>query len=140
MSSLILRIGMRLLLPLTLLFGAFMALKGHGAPGGGFIGGLTIAVALAMYRMAYGAQALHTAVPVHPRILVLTGLALAVGTAATPLLFGEPVLRSYIDQWHWTEGFEPHFVSAVFFDIGVLLVVVGSSIGIVTRFSEELEA
>jgi multicomponent Na+:H+ antiporter subunit B len=140
MSSLILRTGMRLLLPLILLFGAFMALKGHNAPGGGFIGGLIIAVALAMYRMAYGAEALHTAVPVHPRILVFTGLALAGATALTPLAFGEPLLRSLIQQWHWTEGFEPHFVSAVFFDIGVLLVVVGSSIGIVVRFSEELEA
>jgi multisubunit Na+/H+ antiporter MnhB subunit len=140
MSSLILRNGMRLLLPLTLLFGAFMALKGHNAPGGGFIGGLIIAVAVAMYRMAYGAPAMHLVVPVHPRVLVLTGLALAIVTALAPLLFGEPVLRSHIDTWHITEGLEPHFVSALFFDIGVLLVVVGSSVGIVQRFSEELEA
>jgi len=140
MSSLILRTGMRLLLPLTLLFGAFMALKGHNAPGGGFIGGLIIAVALAMYRMAYGAESLHTAVPVHPRILIFVGLALAAVTGLTPLMFGEPVLRSVVEHWSLAEGLEPHFVSALFFDIGVLLVVVGSSIGIVVRFSEELEA
>jgi multisubunit Na+/H+ antiporter MnhB subunit len=131
---------MRLILPLMLLFGAYMTLKGHNAPGGGFIGGLVIAVALATYRMAYGAQALHTAVPIHPRLLIVTGLALAVVTALTPLAFGEPVLRSIVTDLHLMSTIAIHFVSAVFFDIGVLLVVIGSSLGIVTRFSEELEA
>jgi multisubunit Na+/H+ antiporter MnhB subunit len=140
MSSLILRTGMRLILPLMLLFGAYMALKGHNAPGGGFIGGLIVAVALATYRMAYGAQALHTAVPIHPRILVFTGLATAMLTALVPLAFGAPVLRSVVTDVHLLPEMKIHFVSALFFDIGVLLVVVGSSLGVVTRFSEELEA
>jgi multicomponent Na+:H+ antiporter subunit A len=139
MSSLILRTGMRLILPLMLLFGALMALKGHNAPGGGFIGGLIIAVALAIYRMAYDAQSLHTVVPVHPRVLVCTGLALAVATALVPLVAGEPVLRSVVTDLHLSQRVTVHFVSAIFFDVGVLLVVVGSSLGIVTRFSEELE-
>jgi len=139
MSSLILRTGMRLILPLMLLFGAFMALKGHGAPGGGFIGGLIMAVALAIYRMAYGAEALHTAVPVHPRLLVGSGLALALATGLAPLMFGAAVLRSVVTDLH-PFSISVHFVSAIFFDIGVLLVVMGSSVGIVTRFSEELEA
>jgi len=138
-SSLILRIGMRLILPLMILFGAFMALKGHNAPGGGFIGGLIIAVALAIYRMAYGEQALHTAVPVHPRLLIFMGLALAMVTALMPLLAGEPVLRSVVTDLHLTKAISVHFVSAIFFDIGVLLVVVGASLGIVTRFNEEME-
>jgi multisubunit Na+/H+ antiporter MnhB subunit len=138
MSSLILRTAMRLLLPLTLLFGAFMALKGHDEPGGGFIGGLIVAIGLAMYRMSSGPTALHTAVPVHPRVLICTGLLLAVLAAAVPLLFGAPALRSYIGDLHLGQV-HVHLVSALVFDLGVLLVVVGASIGIVTRFSEELE-
>ena len=140
MSSLILRTAMRLILPLTLLFGAFMALKGHNEPGGGFIGGLVIAVGLAMYRMSHGAAALEKLVPVHPRWLIFTGLAVATATAATPLLMGEPVLRSFVEHLHLPVLGDFHFASAVFFDLGVLLVVVGSSMGIVTRFGEELAA
>ena len=39
-SSTILRTAMRLILPLGLLFAAYSWLKGHNAPGGGFIAGL----------------------------------------------------------------------------------------------------
>ena len=37
MSSLILRTAVRFILPLTFLYAAYAALKGHNGPGGGFI-------------------------------------------------------------------------------------------------------
>ena len=139
MSSLILRTAMGLVLPLTLMFGAYMAIKGHNEPGGGFIGGLVIAVALAMYRMSHGGEALRRLLRLHPRLLIVTGLAIALLTALAPLTFGEPLLTSRVAVVHLPFGDEVHVASAFFFDLGVLLVVVGVSVGIVTRFVEELE-
>jgi len=131
---------MRLLLPLTLIFAAFMALKGHNLPGGGFIGGLMVAVALALLRMANGDAAFHRMVPVHPRLLIFMGLAIALLTALIPVILGRPLLTSTVV--HKTlplVGEDVHVASALFFDIGVLLVVVGVSVGMITRLGKEVE-
>lgn len=140
MTSLILKTAMRLILPLTLLFAAYLALKGHNEPGGGFIGGLCAAVGLALYRMSNGPEALSKVLPIHPRILIFVGLATALLTALTPLFLGRPLLTSYVDTIYLPFGEQYHFASAMFFDLGVLLVVIGVSVGIITRFSEEAEA
>ena len=138
MTSLILQTSMRLIMPLSLLFAAYMALKGHNEPGGGFVGGLIAAIALILYRMSDGPNAFKTLIPIHPRIFVFVGLSLALVTAVLPLLFGLPLLTSYVSEIH-IFGEPIHLVSAIFFDTGVLLVVVGVSIGMITRLSEELE-
>ena len=139
MSSLILRTSMRLIFPLALLFAAYMALKGHNEPGGGFIGGLIAAVALALYRMSEGAEAMRNLLPVHPRLIVVSGMGIALLTMLAPMLWGEPALRSYNEYIDLPGDEQMHFSSALFFDVGVLLVVVGVSIGMIIRLSEEAE-
>lgn len=138
-TSTILRTAMRLLFPLALLFAFYLALKGHNEPGGGFIAGLIAAVALCMYRMSDGPEALYNMLPMHPRWLVFWGLTLALLTGFTPLLMGLPMLRSG-DAYLPLGKEQIHVVSAMLFDAGVLLVVVGVSVGMITRLSEELEA
>ena len=139
MSSPILRVVMRLIMPLTLLFAGYMAIKGHNEPGGGFIGGLVAAVVLVLYHMTFGPEALERMIPVHPRILLFVGLGLAVGTAVFPLLLGWPLLTSYVNHHVPLFGeVEVEFASALIFDVGVFLVVVGVSVGIITRISQEV--
>ena len=138
MSSLILRTSMLLIMPLSLLFAAYLALKGHNEPGGGFTGGLIAAIALVLYRMSHGPAAFRKLVPVHPRILVVSGMAIAVATSGSPLLIGRPLLTSTVGELH-ALGETIHYASAIFFDAGVLLVVVGVSIAMIIRLSEELE-
>lgn len=138
-TSTILQTAMRLILPLALLFACYAALKGHNEPGGGFIGGLIAAVALCMFRMSHGPDALLRLVPVHPRWLVFAGLALALGTAVAPLLFGLPLLRSAVGEVHLPGDQVIPYASAMIFDLGVLLVVVGVAVGMIMRLSEELE-
>ena len=138
MTSLILQTAMRLILPLTLLFGLYLAFKGHNEPGGGFIGGLALAVSLVLYRMSYGSASFDQLMPFHPRWIVAGGLLIALLIAIYPMVFGgRPLLTSeeysfYIGQAHF------HFTTAMFFDIGVMLVVVGVSVGMIGRLSEEL--
>jgi len=138
-TSPILRTAMRLILPLSLLFAAYVSLKGHNAPGGGFIAGLIAAIALCSYRMSNGPKALMRSLPWHPRIMVFLELSMALGTEFTPLLFGEPFFRSLVTVIHLPFGQEIHFASAAVFDTGVLLVVIGVAVGLIQRLSEELE-
>ncbi|MEM9418282.1 MAG: MnhB domain-containing protein [Planctomycetota bacterium] len=140
MSSILLRTALKIIFPLVLMFAAYTALKGHNAPGGGFIGGLMASVALLLYRMANGRNALVKLMPFHPRMLVSAGLGIALATAIAPLFFGKPILTSLvIDELHIGFGQSIHFASAVFFDAGVLMVVVGVSVGMIQRLNEEID-
>lgn len=138
MSSSILRTVMGLVFPLTLLFAVYMALKGHNQPGGGFIGGLILAVALVLVRMSHGKAAMAAVMPFHPRLLVAAGLALAGMTAVTPLAFGLPLLTSRAPYLHIL-GEEVHLPTPLFFDLGVLMVVVGVAAGMIFRLGEEVQ-
>ena len=140
MSSLLLRTATKLIFPLILIFAAYIAIKGHNEPGGGFIGGLMAAVAFLLYRMTHGRGALLRLLPFHPRVLVFAGLMIALTTAVLPMFFGSPFLTTtVIDEFPIGFGQSIHFASAVFFDAGVLLVVVGVSVGMIQRLHEEID-
>jgi multisubunit Na+/H+ antiporter MnhB subunit len=139
MSSSILRTANGIIFPLTLLFALYMALKGHNYPGGGFIGGLIAAVALVLYRMSHGADAMARLMPIHPRVVVAAGLGIATLTGIIPLFLGEPMLRSIAPYVNFGFGEDVHLPSALFFDVGVLLVVVGVSVGMIVRLGEEVD-
>ncbi len=138
MSSSILRTAMGLIFPLTLLFAVYMALKGHNQPGGGFIGGLIAAVALVMVRMSHGRDVMASVMPFHPRLLIAGGLAMAGVTGVVPLLFGHPLLTSRAPYVHLL-GEAIHVPTALFFDLGVLMVVVGVAAGMIFRLGGEVD-
>jgi multicomponent K+:H+ antiporter subunit A len=135
----LLKTTMRLVLPLALIFAGYEFFKGHNEPGGGFIAGLVASVALAVYRMTFGPSVMKGLRPATPALCIGAGLLTALTTAATPMLFGEPFLRSATGLIA-RGGAEPyHWATAAFFDLGVFLVVVGVSLGIINRLLEELE-
>ncbi|MCA9305218.1 MAG: DUF4040 domain-containing protein [Phycisphaerales bacterium] len=139
LRSSLLRTSMPLILPLTLLFAGYVFFKGHNEPGGGFIAGLIASVGIVAYRMSEGPHALKRLIPLKPGVLVAIGLSFAAITAITPLLGGDSVLT--LPHFNVPRlGSEPyHFTGAAFFDLGVMLVVIGCSTGIINRFEEELD-
>ncbi|MEM9415907.1 MAG: MnhB domain-containing protein [Planctomycetota bacterium] len=139
MSSLILRNAMGLIFPLTMVFAIYMALKGHNAPGGGFIGGLIAAVAMVMVRLSHGKDAMARLMPFHPRLLIAGGLALAGLTGVVPMLFDLPMLTTRAPYLSNPFGEPIHMPTALFFDLGVLLVVVGVAAGMIFRLGEEVD-
>ena len=77
--------------------------------------------------------------PIHPRVVVAAGLGIATLTGIIPLFFGEPMLRSIAPYVNFGFGEDVHLPSALFFDVGVLLVVVGVSVGMIVRLGEEVD-
>jgi multisubunit Na+/H+ antiporter MnhB subunit len=65
---------------LMLLFSIFVLLRGHNEPGGGFIGGLIAASALAIYGIACGVAPVRRAIYFHP--MAISAFGLFMGAAA----------------------------------------------------------
>lgn len=122
----ILRSTSQAVFALVLLFAFLLLWRGHNAPGGGFIAGLMTTCALILHRIANGTSALRT----DPARLVPWGLALAFGTGLVPYLLGKPFLKS--DYGYITTALTGEFewATALLFDLGVFLVVVGASLAI----------
>jgi multicomponent Na+:H+ antiporter subunit B len=126
MNSIILRTATQLLLTILLLFSLFLMLRGHDLPGGGFIGGLVAAAAVALYAIAFGYRAAQAMLRLEPRTLVGFGLLAAIAAGFLALPQGQAFLTG---QW-WIIGLgggaELKLSSPLLFDIGVYLVVVGT--------------
>jgi multicomponent Na+:H+ antiporter subunit B len=135
MHSLILATAIRLLLPLMLLFSLFLLLRGHNEPGGGFVGGLVVAAAFALYTLAHGEKEGRRMLRVAPLQLVATGLLIALTSGLLPLLAGLPFLTAL-----WSSVPAPvigHAGTPLLFDLGVYLLVAGMSLLIIFTLMEE---
>jgi multicomponent K+:H+ antiporter subunit A len=123
----------RLLLPLALLVAIFVLLRGHNLPGGGFIAGLITAVALITQYLANGIA--WTRPRMRPRLHPMIGIGLLIATATglASWAFGYPFLTSTFTHVHWPVVGEFELASAMLFDLGVFLVVVGVTLVILLR-------
>ncbi len=116
----------RMILPLALMVGVFIFLRGHNLPGGGFIAGLIVSIALLMQYMAsgFGWTAARKRIEYHA--LIGAGLLIAGLAGIGSWVFGAPFLSSaytYVDLWP-LETFE--LATAAIFDLGVFLTVLGA--------------
>jgi multicomponent K+:H+ antiporter subunit A len=123
----------RLLLPLALLVAVFILLRGHNQPGGGFIAGLITAVALIMQYLANGAAWTHQRMASDNHPLIAWGLAIAAFTGLASWLFGYPFLTSTYGHLDWPVVGAFELASAMAFDLGVFLVVVGATLMILVN-------
>ncbi len=116
----------RMILPLALMVGVFIFLRGHNLPGGGFIAGLIVGIGLLMQYMAsgFGWTAARKRIEYHA--LIGSGVVIAGLAGAGSWLFGAPFLTSsytYVHLWP-LETFE--LATAAIFDLGVFLTVLGA--------------
>jgi multicomponent K+:H+ antiporter subunit A len=127
----------RLLLPMMLVVAVFLLLRGHDAPGGGFVAGLVTSVALLVQYMVSGAEWVEERVRLAPRVLIGAGLLLAIATGAGAFAAGRPFLTSR--TWHLTVPVlgEVHVPSATLFDLGVFSIVVGSTLFILLALAHQ---
>ncbi len=118
----------QLLLPLALTVAVFVLLRGHNLPGGGFIAGLITTVALIMQYLANGAAWTRARLPGNLNPVIAAGLLLATGTGLASLALGYPFLSSAFGHFHLPVLGDLELASAMAFDLGVYLVVVGSTL------------
>lgn len=123
--SLILEVATRVIFPLIMVLSAYFFFAGHNTPGGGFAGGLTAGLALVLRYLAGGRYELGETLPLDAGKILGAGLTLAAGTAVASLLVGAPALSSALIEVDVPVLGTVKFVTALFFDLGVYLIVVG---------------
>lgn len=136
MNFVLLRTTARLLITLLLLFAVFLLARGHNSPGGGFIAGMVVASAIALYALAFDVKSARELLRVHPRLIVATGLFLSIISGLPGVLAGEPFLTGL-----WGEisfgGEQVKLGTPLLFDLGVFLVVTGMSTIAILLLAEE---
>jgi multicomponent K+:H+ antiporter subunit A len=128
-----LRVLSRPLLPLALLASAYLFLRGHNAPGGGFIAGLVTGTAILLQYVAYGGGWARERLPWSYSNVIAAGLLIATGTGLASWAFGAPFLTSTFGYVTWPVVGRFELASAMAFDLGIYLAVVGVVMVIIAR-------
>jgi multicomponent K+:H+ antiporter subunit A len=119
---------MVLLFPVIGVAAIYLLLRGHDLPGGGFVAGITMAVAFILQYMARGTIWVEARLHVSPVYWMGVGLLLAGGTGAAAWFFGRPFLTSYFSYAEIPLIGRIPVASALVFDIGVFALVVGATV------------
>ena len=113
--------------PVMLMVAIYIFLRGHNLPGGGFIAGLIAAVALIVQYLASGIEWSSQRLGFNKHALIAIGVIIATVTGLGSMIFGYPFLTSTFTYLNWPIVGKFEIASAMLFDLGVFLVVVGSA-------------
>ena len=115
----------------------YLLFAGHNQPGGGFVGGLVAGSAVSLRYIAGGVDEVRGVSRFRPWTILGAGLLLAVGTATVPLVLGHEVLEHAIVEWSLPVVGHLTATSALPFDVGVYLLVVGLVFMVFEAFGDE---
>jgi len=132
---LMLAVASNIMLPLTLMVSAYIFLRGHNEPGGGFIAGLVSAIGLVTQYIADGFRATERRLSMDFARVAGAGVAIAGATGVAAWLFGAPFLTSAHGYPELPGLGSVPLASAIAFDLGVYLVVVGSTLLMLTALA-----
>ncbi|MDA7028061.1 Na(+)/H(+) antiporter subunit B [Bacillus sp. CLL-7-23] len=121
---------------IILLFSFHIFLAGHNNPGGGFIGGLMTASSFVLLLLAYDLKTVQNILPVNFIYVAGTGLLISICTSAGSFLFGAQFLTHTFGYFDLPLLGKTELATAVLFDIGVYLVVVGVTMTIIQTIGE----
>ncbi|WP_189381141.1 monovalent cation/H+ antiporter subunit A [Gemmobacter nanjingensis] len=119
-------VATRMMLPIALMVGIYIFLRGHNVPGGGFVAGLVVAIALVMQYMAsgFGWTAARQKIDYHG--LIGAGVLIAAATGIGSWFAGAPFMTSAFGYFKLPGLEEFELATAALFDLGVFLTVLGA--------------
>ena len=116
----------RVVMPVVMIVGFYIFLRGHNQPGGGFISGLVVSIGLVMQYMAsgYGWATARQRYPHHG--VIGAGVLIAGLTGIGSWFVGKPFLTTDFTYVTIPPFNEFELATALLFDLGVFLAVVGA--------------
>ncbi|NIJ16294.1 monovalent cation/H+ antiporter subunit A [Sphingobium vermicomposti] len=121
------RVIMEWLFPFITVLALYLLIRGHDLPGGGFAAGVTMSIALILQYMAAGTRSIEARLRIKPLNWMGIGLLTAVATGLGALIFGYPFLTSFFRYFDVPLVGKVPVASALLFDLGVFLLVVGTT-------------
>jgi multicomponent K+:H+ antiporter subunit A len=128
---------MRFLLPFMCIIAVYFFMRGHNLPGGGFVAGLIFATAIIMQYMVGGTDWVEAHLGLRPHRWIAVGLITACTTGLGAWLFGYPFLTSHTAHLDLPLLGAIHVPSAFVFDLGVFMVVVGTTMLILVALAHQ---
>ncbi len=122
-----------------LVFSLYLLFAGHNQPGGGFAGGLVAGVGVLLAWAAGGTPQLRRLIPFRATVLIGLGLVVAALSAFVPLALGAGFGESAIVEFTLPAFGDVKFVSVLVFDMGVYLVVLGMSLGLIRSLGADID-
>lgn len=137
--SFVLDVLVDLVVRTALVFAAFLLFSGHNAPGGGFIAGLVAGIAIVLRYLAGGPEAVRAVLGLPPAGLLGLGLSVALFTGIAGWLWGDTFLESAKWEIDVPVLGTVKATSALPFDIGVFVVVVGVTLAMLSALGSDDE-
>lgn len=121
---------------IIIIYSLHLFFSGHYTPGGGFIGGLMTASGIVLLLLAFDIRTIVNILPIDYIKMTATGLLIALLTGIGSFFFDVPFLThtfSYVDL---PVLGTTSLATAVLFDLGVYLVVIGVTMTIIQTIGE----
>ncbi|MBM7599542.1 multicomponent Na+:H+ antiporter subunit B [Virgibacillus halotolerans] len=130
-NDVVLQTAAKVVFFIILLFSIFIFFAGHYTPGGGFVGGLLATGAIALLLLAYDLRTVQQLLPFNFMIVVAIGLLLSIGMASGSIIFNVPFFTHAFDDFYLPLFGATSLHTAMIFDAGVYLVVIGAAMTII---------
>ncbi|CCE97469.1 putative monovalent cation/proton antiporter [Sinorhizobium fredii HH103] len=119
---------MRWMFPVTGMLAAYLFLRGHDLPGGGFAAGIAMSIGFILQYMSGGTRWVEERLRIHPLRWMSIGLLVALATGVGSWLFGYPFLTSRSEYASLPVIGKVPLASAILFDLGVFSLVLGATV------------
>nr|WP_320416838.1 monovalent cation/H+ antiporter subunit A [Ensifer sp. LC163] len=128
---------MRWMFPVSGMLAAYLFLRGHDLPGGGFAAGIAMSIGFILQYMSGGTRWVEERLRIHPLRWMGIGIIVAAATGIGSWLFGYPFLTSHAQYVTLPIVGKFPLASAIFFDLGVFSLVVGATVLILIALAHQ---
>ena len=128
---------MRWMFPAIVMLSAYLFLRGHDLPGGGFAAGIALAIAFLLQYLGSNVRVVEDRLRILPVRWMGLGLIVAAATGTGAWLFGYPFLTSHARYLDLPLIGKVPFATALLFDLGVYLLVIGATVLILVAIAHQ---
>lgn len=118
-------------------FSIYLFYGGHHNPGGGFIGGLSVASGITLLFLTFDIETVRKNIPFDFKNVAAIGVLIAIFTGMGGLFFGQPFLTQTFGYFDLPIFGETELATALLFDTGVALAVIGTAVTIILTISDD---
>lgn len=136
-NDVILRTSAKVAVVIILAFSINLFISGHHYPGGGFIGGLTFTAAIVLLLLVYGLEKVRKNISVDFKVVAAIGVLISVLTGVGGMVKGKHFLNQTFGYVNLPVFGDTEMTTAVLFDVGVALTVIGTSLTIIMTIGED---
>ena len=128
---------MQWMFPAIITFSAYLFLRGHDLPGGGFAAGVALAIGFLLQYLAADVRWVEDRLRILPVRWMGAGLLTAAATGAGALLFGYPFLTASARYVTLPVIGDVPVATALLFDLGVFALVVGATVVVLVALAHQ---